>query len=289
MRRCAFLTLADPTGFVIDDHLAYAPLQALGWQVEAVPWRQPGIAWGEYDLVVIRSPWDYQTAPAAFLECLGQIERAGAQLENSLELVRWNLQKSYLRTLERRGVPIVPTLWREGLRPGDLGALVADLQSPALILKPLVSANADGTYWLTPEEAVRRASEIEAFFADRPLLAQPFVASVLAEGEYSLFYFNGAHSHTIVKRPKAGDFRVQEEHGGEILSVEAPAPLLAAGARVMAALGEQPLYARVDLVRANERDEYWLMELELIEPALYLRMDPGAPERFARAIQARVA
>jgi hypothetical protein len=114
------------------------------------------------------------------------------------------------------------------------------------------------------------------------------VRAVVAEGEYSLFYFNGVHSHTIIKTPKADDFRVQEEHGGLIQAATAEPTLREAGDAVLRALESPPLYARADFVRSNSDDNFWLMELELIEPSLYLRMDSGAPERFAKALHARV-
>ena len=121
------------------------------------------------------------------------------------------------------------------------------------------------------------------------MLAQPFLSAITTEGEFSLFYFNGELSHTILKTPKAADFRVQEEHGGVIRAVETDDALREAGDAALRAIGEKTLYARADFVRANDGSGYWLMELELIEPSLYLRMDKGAPERFARALHDRVS
>lgn len=395
MPLCAFLTLEDPTGYVIDDDLVYDPLRSLGWSVEAVPWSRAGMSWSRFDVVVIRSPWDYQNAPDSFLDVLAQIERSGTPLLNPLDLVRWNLRKTYLRELASSGIPIVPTLWRDRLGRGDLIRLFEEMNSAdQIVVKPIVSANADGAFRLDRREAEERAGEIETYYADRPLMAQPFVGSVLDEGEYSLFYFNGAFSHAIVKTPEAGDFRVQEEHGGIIRPVDAGRSLREAGKRVMNALRRMgvadgrkvapvypggsllhprpdgvsfafmngginsgPLYARVDFVRADPEwpsrqagftsakdgdidsetndsakdggidsetndgedsanvpldkhqdhsstvasadetnaqnkdlhgEEYWLMELELIEPALYFRMDAGAPERFAAALAAQM-
>lgn len=289
MKRCAFLTLANPADFVIDDELAYEPLRALGWDVEAVPWQQPDPAWGAFDAVVIRSPWDYQKDPDAFMGVLSEIERAGAPLYNRLALVQWNLRKTYLRDLKACGVPIVPTLWRDRLMPGDLPGLLDALGTAQAVVKPQVSANADGAFHLGRQEVCTRASEIETFYNDRALMAQPFVHAVVEEGEFSLFYFNGAHSHTILKTPAAGDFRVQEEHGGLIQTVRADEPLRAAGSAALRALGEAPLYARADFVRSNDGEAFWLMELELIDPSLYLRTDASAPQRFAEAIDERVA
>ena len=287
MPRCAFLTLEDPTDYVIDDELAYAPLAALGWRVEAIPWNQK-VDWQTFDAVVIRSTWDYVYDPDAFLAVLAEIERSGTPLHNSLDLVRWNLRKTYLRDLAKRGVPVVPTIWRDRLLPNELPDLIAEVGTADVVIKPVVGLNAKGAFRLDAQTARLRSDEVGAYYADRALMAQPFLSAITTEGEYSLFYFNGAHSHTISKVPKTADFRVQEEHGGVITAVEIDDALRAAGDLVLRAIGEAPLYVRADFVRANDGSGYWLIELELIEPALYLRMNPGAPERFARALDDRV-
>ena len=286
MPRCVFLTFDHRDGHVIDDDLAVPHLGALGWDVEQIPWRRPDVPWEAFDGVIIRTPWDYWHHLAEFLATLAEIERR-TQLHNPLDLVRWNLRKTYLRDLAARGVPIVPTLWRDGLRDGELGPLFAALAAPAGVIKPVVSANADGAWRLDADVVRTRAPEIEAYYADRALMLQPFVPSVTEEGEWSLLFFDGVHSHTILKTPKSGDFRVQEDHGGRIRPAEAEPSLRAAAARVMAALGPTPLYARTDFVRAPD-GSWWLMEVEVTEPSLYLRMDPEAPARFARAIDARL-
>lgn len=289
MKRCAFLTLDDATGFVIDDDLAYGPLGELGWSVEAVPWRREGVAWHEFDAVVIRSPWDYQVDPEAFLRVLEVIEASQTPLYNSLSLARWNLEKTYLQDLAALGLPVVKTVWHERLSRGDLAGLFHQLDADEIVVKPVIGANADGVFRLDREGASRRADEIESYYSSRAAMAQPFVNSVVAEGEYSLFYFDGEFSHAIVKTPKSADFRVQEEHGGLIRAIEPGDDLLASGRAIFEAMekNEPPLYARVDLVRPDDGGAFQLMELELIEPALYFRMDPESPGRFARALDRR--
>ncbi len=209
MLRCAFLTLEDPTGFVIDDELAYAPLATLGWRVETIPWSRK-VDWHAYDAVVIRSIWDYINDPDAFLAVLAEIERSKTPLFNSLELVRWNLRKTYLRDLAARSVPVVPTIWRERFRPNELKDLVTEVGSAEIVIKPVVGLNAKGAFRLDAQPASSRAEEVGAYYADRALMAQPFLSAITTEGEYSLFYFNGAYSHAISKVPKAADFRVQK-------------------------------------------------------------------------------
>jgi len=281
--RCAFLTRDEVTH---DDALAAPPLSSLGWLVEAVPWRRHGVDWRTYDLVVIRSAWDYHHAPGEFLDLLADID-ACTTLENPLPQVRWNVPKTYLRELADHEVPIVPTVWRDQLRPGAVGALFDEIGTEEIVLKPVVSASAHGSYRLGRHTASTQVAEIETFFNEVPLMAQPMVPAILSEGEFSLFYFNGEFSHAVVKQPGPGDYRVQEEYGGSTRTVAANRELLEAGSTALDVLDVAPLYARVDLVRANDQPGYWLMEMELIEPVLYLATDPQAPVRFAEAIASR--
>jgi hypothetical protein len=281
MRHCAFLTLDAPEGWVTDDDLTHEPLRALGWEVTTLPWNRPGVDWSRFEAVVIRSTWDYFRRFDEFLATLEAIDRSGARLANPLETVRWNLRKTYLRDLEARGLPVVPTLWQTGSNADRIRSLFDELETDEIVLKPVVSASAHDTFRLRRDSDF---SELAALFAGREVMAQPFLASILDEGEYSLFYFGGELSHTILKSPKDKDFRVQEEHGGFIRPADPPAPLPDLGRCIMEALPVQPLYARVDLVRYGPG--FVLMELELVEPSLYFRIVPGSAERFARAFAA---
>lgn len=282
MRRVAFLTLSDPTGFVMDDDLAIAPLAKRGWQVETLPWDRRGVDWRRYQLVVIRSTWDYQHYPDKFLGVLAAIESSDVRLENGSEIARWNMRKTYLRDLAARGVEIVPTFWREQLGPGELLPLFDELRSKEAVIKPVMSGKAEGAWRLDRDRTKSLAAEIETYFASRPLMLQPFERGIVEEGEFSMIYLNGVHSHSLLKVPKHGDFRVQEEHGSEIIPVSPEPALRAAGDAAIAAIGRKLLYARADLVRSG--DSFRVMELELVEPALYLRTESGAPDRFADAI-----
>ena len=281
MRRVAFLTLSDPTGWVIDDELSVPPLARRGIAVDTIPWNRTGVDWSRYELVVIRSTWDYQHNADDFLRTLEDIERV-TRLENSSEIARWNMRKTYLRDLASRGIDTVPTLWRDGLKPGELVPLFDELGSDEAVIKPVLSGTAQGAWRLDSKRVHEHADEIEAYYAGRPLMLQPFERGIVEEGEFSMMHFNGAHSHTILKVPKRGDFRVQEEYGSSLSHIEPEAALLAAGDAAMTAIGRKLLYARVDFVRSG--GAFRLMELELVEPSFYLRTEPGAPERFADAV-----
>lgn len=283
MRHVAFLTLEDRAGYVIDDAIAVEHLARRGCEVDEIPWRTEGVRWGDYDGVVIRTTWDYQRDLDGFLAALARIEESGAPLANDLATVRWNARKTYLRDLASRGVRIVPTRWGAGVSIDDLRDAAQDFGPLGGVIKPVVSANADDTFRVdraTPTEVLRGISET---FAGRDWMIQPFVARVLDEGEVSVFYFGGEASHAVVKRPRAGDFRVQEEHGGIITPLPLDPALLTVSDRVMASLDRVPLQARVDLVRLDD-GSLALMELEAIEPSLYFRTDSGAAGRFADAL-----
>ncbi len=282
MNRIAFLSTDHLDGFTADDHLANEPLQELGWSVETISWRMPDIDWGQFAGIVIRTTWDYHNHLPEFLGVLEQIESA-TRLANPLSIVRWNANKTYLRDLEAHGARVVRTLWEEGRIEGrQIHRWFEELQTDDLVIKPTVSASAADTLRL--QKRFEIDPEPLSIFANRQYMVQPFMNGIVEEGEFSLFYFCGDYSHTILKTPKAQDFRVQEEHGGYIQAVEPTARLLQAGASVMQPIKPMPLYARIDFV--HEQDELVLMELELIEPSLYLRMDDGAPRRFAIAIDA---
>jgi glutathione synthase/RimK-type ligase-like ATP-grasp enzyme len=271
----------DMGDFVSDAGLAVEPLAELGWAVDMVPWRSV-VDWDEYDLVYICTPWDYQDDVAAFLDVLETIERSSALLVNSLDLVRWNLEKTYLRELELRGADIVPSLFFGRFDADRVAACFAAHQADRIVVKPVVGANADHIAVLTEPLAGAAVDELRRVFTDRPFFVQPFVDSVQTEGEYSLFFLGGDYSHAILKKPKQGDFRTQEEHGADILGVEAPVELVEAARSVLGVVNPQPVYVRADFVRGRGR--FLLMELELIEPSLYLRTDTGAPARFAAAL-----
>lgn len=282
--RLAFLTIENLTGFVCDDVLAVRALERHGWKVEFIPWRSRQ-DWDEFDLVVIRSTWDYHKDPDRFIETLRKINASKACLQNPISLVEWNLRKTYLRDLEGKGVPVVPTYWMSGVDPAGLAECFDTWRTSELVLKPVVGAAASRAHRLRRAEVRGRLEELRSIYPGDLVLVQPFMPWVVLEGEYSLFYFAGQLSHVVLKIPKSPDFRSQEEHGGLIggLFQERVEPSLVKHAdRAMAALALTPLYARVDLVRWEDR--FLVMEFELIEPALYFRMDPGSPERFARGV-----
>lgn len=282
MKKCAFLTLDEVGDYVIDDEHTIAPLTRLGWQVSTVSWRQTEIPWKDFDAVIIRSTWDYWNDVPAFLSTLERIN-SETQLANRLELVRWNLAKTYMRDLQQKGIGIVPTLWANSLEVDFFRHYQGELGVDEIVVKPVVGANGEDAYRVSERDRPERLERICARFPNRDCMIQPFMPNIINEGEYSLFFFGRQYSHAILKSPAESEFRSQEEHGAEIQSVKPQEKLLLRARQVMDTLSPPPLYARVDFIRDAE-DDFLVMELELIEPSLYLRMDSQAPGRFAAAI-----
>ncbi len=285
MKRVAYLVMEDAGDFVTDYDLSIEPMAALGWQVETVAWRSAP-DWNGFDAVYICTPWDYPEHLAEFLDVLGAIDASSALLINDQSLVLWTLEKTYLRDIEKQGGRIVPSTWFDDFVYADLSRLFSDYVTDKLVIKPTVGANAKDTFVLTDPVPAALVEKLRSTFAGRAFFVQPFIQNVQSEGEFSLFFFNGEYSHAILKTPEQGDFRVQEEHGAEIKAVQPSPALLRTAADLFAAIDPLPVYGRGDWVRGPDED-YLLMELELIEPSLYLRTDSGAAARFAAAFDQR--
>ena len=287
MSRIVFLSMdvADAEHFFVYDDLLIPHFNEQGYVVDTISWRAEDVDWNDYDHVIVRSPWDYQQAPEAFIACLQRIEASSAQLHNPLALMLWNIEKTYLKDLAHAGVPIVPTQWCEDFNPAWLVAQFEQLQTNELVIKPALSANADDTFRVTKQSLPEQSETFAALFRQRLCMVQPFLHAVVEEGEYSLFYFAGEYSHGLLKQPKAGDFRVQEEHGGRLSAYTPDAAMLAVCEQALAAMPTKYLYARVDLIRVQ--DSWAIMELELIEPSLYFNIDDTSPARFVAQFVAR--
>jgi glutathione synthase/RimK-type ligase-like ATP-grasp enzyme len=208
------------------------------------------------------------------------------------------MDKRYLRALAGRGVPVVPTAWVERGDARPLAGILAAHGWRDAVVKPVVSASAHAT-WRTGASASAGAdagAEAEARFraqcADGAVMVQPFLEVIRDGGEWSLVFVDGAFSHAVRKRPAPGDFRVQQEHGGSAEPAAAPAALVAHGRAALAAAqaaagsASGALYARVDGCETDAG--FLLMELELLEPSLFLGADDGAAARLAAAIGRRL-
>lgn len=255
-----------------------AALAVAGLAVEQRVWTDPGDLAG-FDLILPLFAWGYQRDVAVWYALLDRL--AGLPVVNPVPVLRWNSDKAYLAELGAKGVAVVPTVDVAALDDASLAQARAALGAEEVVVKPAVSGGADGTHRVAP------GAPIPTDALGQRRLVQPLMPGILADGEYSLFFFGGAFSHAIVKRPASGDFRVQEQFGGRETRWEASeaARLLAAAA--LAAAPAPPVYARVDMV-GDAAGVLHIMELELIEPSLFLHHAADKGAAFGRAVYAAV-
>ncbi|MFI0445224.1 RimK family alpha-L-glutamate ligase [Actinomadura sp. 6N118] len=255
-----------------------AALTAEGLGAEVVSWDDPDADWGSYDLVVVRTTWDYTARLDEFLAWADRVPR----LLNPPGVLRWNTDKRYLRDLDEAGVPVVPTRW-------DLDDVPADW--PEYVIKPAVSAGSrDTARWRAGEEDKARAHLRSLREAGRTVMIQPYLSAIDTAGETALLFCDREFSHAARKAPilKVGAGLLDAPNGGDITAAEATPEQLAVAERALAAVPGDLLYARVDLVPGPDGAPV-VLELELAEPALFLQHAPGSAARYARAIARRVS
>jgi glutathione synthase/RimK-type ligase-like ATP-grasp enzyme len=253
----------------------------LGERATFVDWTKADDFSG-FDLVTPLLAWGYPRDCARWFGLLDQLEAEKVQVSNPVRILRWNSDKAYLAELDAMGIASVPTILCNLLDRVALEDARKTFNVETLIVKPPISGGADGTFRL------ERGDAVPDLVAGRRMMIQPYLPNIAEEGEYSLFYFGGRFSHSILKRPAKGDFRVQEQYGGQEEAVTAPLDALALAQRAFDATAKITgtgtlAYARADMLRDGD-GVFRLMELELIEPSLFLRFAPDAGAAFARAL-----
>jgi glutathione synthase/RimK-type ligase-like ATP-grasp enzyme len=283
----ALATCEAYRGLVPDEHRTVAALAGLGVAAAPAVWTDPAVDWRAFDAVLVRSTWDYHRQRGRFLQWIRDLAGSGVRLWNPPEVLAANTSKHYLRGLGAKGVAVPRTAWAERGAGRTLAECVGEVGAAELVFKPAVSADAYGTRRFRADEAGALEAEFAALGAREDMLVQPYLASVAVEGEWSLLYFGGRYSHAVLKRPKAGDFRVQFNHGGGAVAAEPPGRVRALADQALAAVEGETLYARVDLLRDAD-GAYVVQEIELTEPFLFLEWSPGAAERLALAVRERL-
>jgi glutathione synthase/RimK-type ligase-like ATP-grasp enzyme len=286
MIRVGLVTCRKVPELTPDDLLLAGELGRRGVDPVALVWDDPRVAWDAFDALILRSVWDYHHRIAEFGDWLGGLKTAGATVWNPVSAVRWNLHKSYLRDLASAGVATVPTVWLDRGASVDLAEMLATHGWLQAVVKPAVSASAFATWLVEAGEAAAGQARLEELLAAGDVLVQRFEPAIRDAGEWSILFFGGAYSHAVRKRPRAGDFRVQEELGGTSTPAEPPSSLLDICRRILERIDGPWLYARVDGI--EQGGGFTLMELELIEPFLFLGSHPQAPGRLADALLARL-
>jgi glutathione synthase/RimK-type ligase-like ATP-grasp enzyme len=284
-KRLALITWSGLPQGAESERLVLPYLAAAGVETQIIDWRSPGVDFRQFDLLVLRSCWDYHLRGTEFTEWLERAAREVTVL-NDPETVMWNRNKSYLRELESQGIEIAPTIFATGREAIGTAERLKIGNWRKIVVKPAVSASAHRT-WLMDGATFSPDGKLAQQMGG-PFLIQQFIPEIQTQGEISFVYIDGVFSHAVLKRPAAGDFRVQQEHGGSSEPFVPSAWLMGQANRIAAAVPQvrDSLYCRIDAV--EREGSLVLMELELIEPELFLGLAEGAAERFAAAIARRI-
>lgn len=272
---------ASPTAENEDDKLLEF-LQHKGLNMEKVIWNDPQINWENYDLAILKSPWDYFDLIADFYAWLEMLKNKNVKLLNPTATVKWNADKHYLQDIEAKGLSITPSIFLEKDSSVNLAYYFDEFKVEKIIVKPCVSGGAKNTFKVTQTNVDEINTKLQTLIREEAFIIQPFLSEIEENGEWSFLFFDQQFSHALLKKAKTGDFRVQHAHGGSIHPQEAPAQLLQSAQQYVDLFAHNCLYARVDGTVVN--GEFLLMELELIEPFLFLDTDPNACERYYQAL-----
>lgn len=273
------VTSADFPDLAIDDRELLVELRSRGVATEVVVWDDRSIDWAASPLCVLRSVYDYHLRCDEFLAWVDRIS-GDTVIKNDPATIRWNAHKSYLDGLREAGLPVIPTAWVSAGSAVDLAALCKERDWEVAVVKPAVSASAYRTLRFAPSDAGEAQALAEELLASGDLMVQPYLDEIERSGETSIIWLGGTRTHAA-RRPSGLHSSIEEARRGAPL--EPTADELALAADVYLTVSPEPLYARVDIVDTAA----WgllLLELELIEPALYLRHAPDPVAAFADAI-----
>lgn len=276
----------DSDNIVDEDRLLAGILEEIGLVACFEVWSDPKVDWSGYSHILIKSPWDYFDRYAAFLAWCQKIKVLGIPVFNDIETVIWNSDKRYLLDVESRGFKIIPTRFISQNSWKGLEGFFDDFQADQLVLKPTVSGGAKNTFRLDRYSWSGQAQTIQGLLEQEDLMVQPFVKEVAEIGEHSYIYFNGKFSHAVLKSPQQGEFRVQHFFGGTIHPTQPSSDELFYLQKIVQEFASESLYARVDGVWVE--GSFLIMELELIEPYLFLFTDRDAQSRYREAIATKL-
>ena len=267
-----------------EDEMLVNLFQKNGHEVELAIWDNPSINWKKFDVVIIKSTWDYFIEKInLFYNWLDHLKQNNIPCLNNPDLIRWNSDKHYLLDIAWAGLNIVPTYIIEKNESFDLKLLFEKFNTDELIIKPCISGGAMNTIRVNTETYTEHIDQLKEWTSTEAYLVQPLKKEILTNGEWSFIFFNGKFSHQILKTAKEGEFRIQHFFGGKINTPENNEALIIEAQNYIDRFAKDALYARVDGVWSNNQFE--LMELELIEPYLFFYTNDLSLENYYKAFE----
>jgi len=285
-----FVKPENPDWFIeqvlLEDRLLQEALKKLGYNVSIVEWSNPEFDWSSPRICVFRSIWDYFHRYDEFSNWLNDVKDK-TQFVNSIEQIIWNVDKHYLSELDQAGVPIVESYFIEKGTEISLTDLHTKLGWSKTVIKPCVSGGGRHTYLLDPSNYSEYEGIFQELISAESLMLQPFQENITTKGEVSHIVIGGKYTHSILKKAKSGDYRVQDDFGGSVHDYSATEEEIEFAEMVAKKCNPIPAYARIDLVWDNN-NELAVGEVELIEPELWFRNHPEAAVQLANEIHKRL-
>ena len=267
---------------LLEQELLKSAFEAKGLKVDITYWDNPSYEWQQTKSVLFRTVWDYFERFDEFWEWLEQV-KTKTRLINSYELIKWNIDKHYLRDLKNNDIQVVPTYFVDKGNSISLKEIAYLKDWKHIVIKPAISASAFNTYKITNNEIEQKEQLFHELLQTHDMLVQPFFQTISELGEASLMVFGGKFTHAILKKAKTGDFRVQDDFGGTVHDYKPTEEEIKFAEKVFQSCISMPIYGRVDIVWDSNKHIY-LSELEIIEPELWIRNRPESAKKIADAV-----
>lgn len=265
-----------------EDDLVVKALEAKGLKVCRTNWDDPSFDWSSTKYALFRTTWDYFDRFNEFMQWLDQVKHR-TRFINSYEIIKWNIDKSYLFELGKKGIPIPDSKYIHSGSKANLSEILSDVSWKTVILKPAIAGAARHTYKFDLHEADRYNEAFTQLIANENMILQEYQQMITEMGEITLMIFGGKYSHAVLKRAKPGDFRVQDDFGGTVHPYEPEREAIELAEHTFNLCPGKPAYGRVDMMWDNN-GQLCISELELIEPELWFRKSAIAADLFSKAI-----
>lgn len=281
MQKIGLLTCSNIPDLIPADQKMIPLLQSAGFDAQAVIWNDINVDWSSFIALVFRNTWDYYELADDFMTWVDHIGRLEIPTFNPLPVIKKNLHKFYLNDFEQNGVTIISSIF---VPKDQLSNMVSEIPNhwDRLIIKPAISAGSYLTVLFDRKEMDKILEDYQVINLQKDLIIQPFISQIQDEGEISLVFFDKEFSHAVIKRPKSGDFRIQSQFGGTYTAYDPSTTLLKTATEIVHHISGDLLYARVDGIMID--GQFYLMELELIEPDLYFDFAADGQKAFTDAL-----
>lgn len=287
MANVVFATDEDHTELVQGDQDLQDELANLGHSVDIGVWNDSGVNWSNYDILLVRSTWDYEENYEAYLDWINEIDLSNVTVWNPPDVLRWNTNKSYLQDLNQAGIPIPSSVFIPGgSKSIPLEEIMKKKEWKEVVIKPLVGAGAYQLERYNQDQLSEGQEHLDELINDGGVLLQEYIPSVTEKGEWSFIFTGNSLSHTVKKLPDNGDYRVQKALGGKRIYEEPPKSYIRQANDYVKKITDPYLYLRLDgLIHEGQ---LLVLEAEMTEPRLYMEQSTNAAENLAEAVDTAI-